>query len=61
MPEIPKIMSNRLIIQDNEQDVVSDVLGALHLHTRVFGRLELGAPWAIRVPANAVPNRAAIS
>jgi AraC-like DNA-binding protein len=36
--------------QEQREDIVSDVLGAVHLETRVFGRLELGAPWAIRVP-----------
>ena len=30
---------------------MSDVLGALHLQAHVFGRFELGAPWALRVPA----------
>ena len=29
---------------------MSDVLGAIHLRAHVFGRLELGSPWAIRVP-----------
>lgn len=32
-------------------DVVSDVLRAVHLRAEVFGLLELGAPWAMRVPA----------
>jgi len=43
-------MSNRPESSDSGQDVVSDVLGAVHLHAHVFGRLELGAPWALRVP-----------
>ena len=43
-------MSNRPIQSDHERDIVSDVLGAVHLRTHVFGRLDLGAPWAIRVP-----------
>ena len=44
-------MSDRPNGVDSERDVVSDVLGALHLRAQVFGRLELGAPWAVRVPA----------
>jgi AraC-like DNA-binding protein len=43
-------MSDRPDIADAEQDIVSDVLGAHRLQARVFGRFELGAPWAIRVP-----------
>jgi AraC-like DNA-binding protein len=43
-------MSDRPAQEDNGRDIVSDILGAVHLHTHVFGRLELGAPWAIRVP-----------
>ena len=50
MPEILKNMSVRPAEQEQGQDIVSDILGAVHLETRVFGRMELGAPWAIRVP-----------
>jgi AraC-like DNA-binding protein len=50
MPEPAENMSNRPIPEDKEADVVSDVLDAVHLHAHVFGRLELGAPWAIRIP-----------
>jgi AraC-like DNA-binding protein len=50
MPEMLKNMSMRPGRQEQREDIVSDVLGAVHLETRVFGRLELGAPWAIRVP-----------
>jgi AraC-like DNA-binding protein len=32
-------------------DVIGDILDAVHLKTAVFGRLELGAPWRLRVPA----------
>jgi AraC-like DNA-binding protein len=31
-------------------DVMSEVLDAVHLTTAVFGRLELGAPWRLRIP-----------
>jgi AraC-like DNA-binding protein len=50
MPELPKSMSNRPCTSDKGHDIVSDVLGAVHLETDVFGRLELAAPWALRVP-----------
>jgi AraC-like DNA-binding protein len=50
MPEMPRDMSERPGGTDSERDVVSDVLGALHLQVQVFGRLELGAPWALRIP-----------
>ena len=53
MPKMPEIMSDRPPASDTEPDIVSDVLGALHLRAHVFGRLELGAPWAIRVPPGA--------
>ncbi len=45
-----KNMSERPTELAEEQDIVSGVLRALHLETRIFGRLELGAPWAIRIP-----------
>jgi AraC-like DNA-binding protein len=44
-------MSSRPAPVDDERDIVSDVLGAVHLRSEVFGRLELGAPWAFRVPS----------
>ena len=50
MTEVLNYMSERPAEQEPEQDIVSDVLQALHLETRIFGRLELGAPWAIRIP-----------
>ena len=50
MTEMPEVMSDRPKGQDTEADIISDVLGALHLRANVFGRWELGAPWAIRVP-----------
>ncbi len=43
-------MSDRPSAADNDADVVSDILGAVHLQAHIFGRFELGAPWALRVP-----------
>lgn len=50
MPETPKIASDRPGKSDGEADVVSDVLRAVRLGAEVFGRFELSAPWALRVP-----------
>ncbi|TSC25167.1 AraC family transcriptional regulator [Corallococcus sp. Z5C101001] len=38
---------------DEKTDVVSDVLETLRFKTLLFGRLELGAPWALRLPRKA--------
>ncbi|WP_375773626.1 AraC family transcriptional regulator [Archangium gephyra] len=35
---------------DGRIDVVSDVLETMRFTTQLFGRFELGAPWALRVP-----------
>ncbi|WP_233261413.1 AraC family transcriptional regulator [Vitiosangium sp. GDMCC 1.1324] len=35
---------------DGQTDVISDVLETMRFTTLIFGRFELGAPWAIRVP-----------
>lgn len=48
MLEKPESMSEALRTEDVETDVVSEVLGAVHLTTDVLGRFELGAPWALR-------------
>jgi len=38
---------------DEGVDVVGEILDAAHLATAVFGRLELGAPYQLRIPARA--------
>ncbi|WP_233166025.1 AraC family transcriptional regulator [Archangium sp. Cb G35] len=35
---------------DGHADVISDVLETMRFTTQLFGRFELGTPWAIRVP-----------
>ena len=50
MLETPNIVSDRPILKDGGADVVSDVLRAVRLSAEVFGRFELSAPWAMRVP-----------
>src|ERR1043166_2932766 len=51
MRETPDLLSDRPSVLDSSLDVVGEVLGAVHLTTAVFGRLELGAPWRLRIPA----------
>src|ERR1051326_3647019 len=51
MPDKPESLPDRPARPDSSLDVVGEVLGAVHLTTAVFGRLELGAPWRLRVPA----------
>ncbi|RKH53082.1 AraC family transcriptional regulator [Corallococcus llansteffanensis] len=46
----PKEMSRRPKMPDEKTDVVSDVLETLRFKTLLFGRFELGAPWALRLP-----------
>ena len=50
MPQTPNIESDRPASRDEQADVVSEVLRAVRLGAEVFGRFELGAPWAMRVP-----------
>ena len=52
MVRSPDIMSVRPADREDEADVIADILRAVRLETHVFGRFELGAPWAMRVPAN---------
>jgi AraC-like DNA-binding protein len=38
-------------MEDRDVDVIAEVLDAVRLTTAIFGRLELGAPWRLRIPA----------
>jgi AraC-like DNA-binding protein len=49
----PKDLSFRPALPDAGTDVVSDVLETLRFKTLLFGRFELGAPWALRMPRKA--------
>ena len=51
MPADTHFMSDRPSTVDAGIDVVSEILDAAHLTTAVFGRLELGMPWRLRIPA----------
>jgi AraC-like DNA-binding protein len=46
----PESLSERPASEDAGIDVMGDVLDAVHLTTAVFGRLELGSPWRLRIP-----------
>jgi AraC-like DNA-binding protein len=50
MHEMLENLSERLDSLDDRIDVIADVLAATRLTTAVFGKLELGAPWRLRVP-----------
>lgn len=50
MPARPERLSERPARPDGHADVVSDVLEAMRFTTIFFGRFELGAPWALRLP-----------
>lgn len=51
MRKTPESLSNRPIAVDDSVDVFGQVLDAVHLTTAVYGRLELGSPWHLEIPA----------
>ncbi len=50
MPASPNLLPERPGRREARTDVVSDVLETMRFTTLLFGRFELGAPWAIRLP-----------
>lgn len=46
----PNPLSDRPDWLDGHPDVISDVLQTMRFSTLFFGRFDLGAPWALRVP-----------
>ncbi|MBM7117244.1 AraC family transcriptional regulator [Archangium primigenium] len=50
MPASPNLLPERPEHLDGRVDVISDVLETLRFTTLLFGRFELGAPWATRLP-----------
>ncbi len=50
MHATPNFLSDRPNDVLPPRDVLSDVLGAVHLTTAMFGRLELRMPWQLRIP-----------
>jgi len=53
MHKTPDFLSDRPDHVDGGGDVVGEILDAAHLATAVYGRLELGAPYRLRIPARA--------
>ncbi len=54
MPETLDYMSDSPVEMDVHAfgvDVMGEVLDAAHLTTALYGRLDLGAPWQLRIPA----------
>jgi AraC-like DNA-binding protein len=49
MPKKPENATIRPILADTV-DVFGQILEAVHLRTDIFGKLDLGAPWRLRLP-----------
>jgi AraC-like DNA-binding protein len=49
MRKTPELLSDRPAVPP--VDVIAEVMESVHLSPAVFGRMELGAPWRLRVPA----------
>ncbi|AKT41920.1 AraC family transcriptional regulator [Chondromyces crocatus] len=56
MPARPESLSERPRALEEQVDVISDVLDTMRLTTLLFGRVELGAPWAVRAPEKATSS-----
>jgi AraC-like DNA-binding protein len=50
MHEKPENNTDRPISSDTAVDVMGEILEALRLRTAIFGKLDLGAPWRLRLP-----------
>src|SRR5262245_28939921 len=50
MPKKPKNTTDRPEIQDLAVDVMGEILNAVHLQTAIWGELQLGAPWRLKIP-----------
>ncbi len=50
MPTRPSLLPERPNAADRPADVVSEVLETMRFTTLLFGRFELGTPWALRLP-----------
>ena len=51
MHKKPKNNTDRPESSDSAVDVMGEILQAVHLRTAIFGKLDLGAPWRLRLPA----------
>jgi AraC-like DNA-binding protein len=52
MRKMPQKLSDSPDFKKDNVDVMAQVLEAVHLTAAVFGRMELGAPWRLQVPAH---------
>lgn len=50
MPKKPKNTIDSPAALDGTVDVIGEILEAVHLRTAIFGKIELGAPWRLRIP-----------
>src|SRR5687767_8109777 len=50
MPKKPKNRTVRPASTDEAIDVMGEILGAVHLRTAIFGKIDFGAPWRLRIP-----------
>ena len=51
MHKTPDFMPDRPAEPPPPADVIAEVMQSVHLSPAVFGRMEMGAPWRLRVPA----------
>jgi AraC-like DNA-binding protein len=50
MRKTPRNTTKRPAAPDMAVDVIGEILEAVHLRTAIFGRLDFGAPWRLRIP-----------
>jgi len=50
MRKKPKNITDRPASSDATVDVIGQILEAVHLRTAIFGKLDLAAPWRLRLP-----------
>jgi AraC-like DNA-binding protein len=51
MPKTLKRTTVRPTVQDAAVDVMGEILDAVHLRTAIWGSLDLGSPWRLKIPA----------
>lgn len=47
----PENNINRPLVQDTAVDVMGEIVDAVHLRTAIWGKLDLGTPWRLKIPA----------
>ena len=51
MPKKPENNTKSPAQLDSAVDVIGEILDAVHLRTAIWGNLELGSPWRLKIPA----------